>query len=165
MLLGLSLRRMITEDPENNSNHFWIITATSIMNEQAECPICFARITATGESATNLSLHMSTHSKEEVVAALLGRTRPPTPQQRSAESASGSQALNLSSTQNALISGVSIEILCIHLCSFIFYRAVWTNVKKQILFFSNSCSKQYKQLHQYDLLHYKLRVDSFQVIF
>ena len=88
------------------------------MNEQAECPICFARITATGESATNLSLHMSTHSKEEVVAALLGRTRPPTPQQRSAESASGSQALNLSSTQNALISGVSIEILCIHLCSF-----------------------------------------------
>ena len=84
------------------------------MNEQAECPICFARITATGESATNLSLHMSTHSKEEVVAALLGRTRPPTPQQRSAESASGSQALNLSSTQNALISGVSNEILCIH---------------------------------------------------
>ena len=33
------------------------------------------------------------------------------------------------------------------------------------LFFSNSYSKQYKQLHQYDLLNYKLRVDSFQVIF
>ena len=138
------------------------------MNEQAECPICFARITATGESATNLSLHMSTHSKEEVVAALLGRTRPPTPQQRSAESASGSQALNLSSTQNALISGVSIEILCIHLCSFTYINFLQSGLdkcKKQILFFSNSCSKQYKQLHQYDLLHYKLRVDSFQVIF
>ena len=86
------------------------------MNEQAECPICFARITATGDSATNLSLHMSTHSKEEVVAALLGRTRPPTPQQRSMESALGSQALNLSSTHNTLISGVSIKILCMNLC-------------------------------------------------
>ena len=46
------------------------------MNENAECPICFARISATGDPAANLSLHMSTHSKEEVVAALLGRSRP-----------------------------------------------------------------------------------------
>ena len=37
--------------------------------------------------------------------------------------------------------------------------------KYYFYFFSNSYSKQYKQLHQYDLLNCKLRVDSFQVIF
>ena len=77
------------------------------MNEQAECPICFIRLPTTGDTATNLSLHMSTHSKEEVVAALLGRTRPsegsnlgPIPRI--------SQAVNLCSNQNTFIGGVSI---------------------------------------------------------
>ena len=45
------------------------------MNELAECPVCFIRLPSIGDSPTNLSLHMSIHSKEEVVAALLGRTR------------------------------------------------------------------------------------------
>ena len=77
------------------------------MNEQAECPICFIRLPNTGEAATNLSLHMSTHSKEEVVAALLGRTRSsegsnlgPIPRM--------TQAVNLCSNHNTFIGGVSI---------------------------------------------------------
>ena len=45
------------------------------MNGLAECPVCFIRLPSIGDSPTNLSLHMSIHSKEEVVAALLGRTR------------------------------------------------------------------------------------------
>ena len=80
------------------------------MNENAECPICFARISTTGnDSATNLSLHMSTHSKEEVVAALLGRTRS-----SSAEVSNFSglvsrinQPVNLSTNVNAFVTGVS----------------------------------------------------------
>ena len=78
------------------------------MNEQAECPICFIRLPTTGDAATNLSLHMSTHSKEEVVAALLGRTRP------SEGTNLGSiprisQAVNLVSNHNTFIGGVSIK--------------------------------------------------------
>jgi hypothetical protein len=75
------------------------------MNENGECPICFARISTTGnDSATNLSLHMSTHSKEEVVAALLGRTRSSS----AASSFSGlvsriNQPINLST--NAFVAG------------------------------------------------------------
>ena len=45
------------------------------MDGFAECPVCFLRLPSIGDSPTNLSLHMSIHSKEEVVAALLGRTR------------------------------------------------------------------------------------------
>ena len=76
------------------------------MNELAECPICFIRLPAIGDSPTNLSLHMSTHSKEEVVAALLGRTRP------SLGSNLGSiprmtQGINLSPNLNTFIGGVS----------------------------------------------------------
>ena len=76
------------------------------MNENAECPICFARISTTGDPAANLSLHMSTHSKDEVVAALLGRTRPS--QGPNIELVSRMpQPVNLSTNVNALVAGVS----------------------------------------------------------
>ena len=74
------------------------------MNELAECPICIVRIPITGDAGTNLSLHMSTHSKEEVVAALLGRTRT------SQESIPRiTQPVNLSSNINTFIGNVSIS--------------------------------------------------------
>ena len=76
------------------------------MNENAECPICFARISTTGDPAANLSLHMSTHSKDEVVAALLGRTRPS--QGPNLELISRMpQPVNLSTNVNAFVAGVS----------------------------------------------------------
>ena len=76
------------------------------MNANAECPICFSRISTTGDQAANLSLHMSTHSKEEVVAALLGRTRPS--QGSNIELVSRiSQPVNLST--NVLPSNLSVR--------------------------------------------------------
>ena len=80
------------------------------MNELAECPICFIRIPPIGNSPANLSLHMSTHSKEEVVAALLGRTN--TSLGFNVGSIPGiPQGINLSPSINTFISGVSTRII------------------------------------------------------
>ena len=77
------------------------------MNEQAECPICFIGLPTGGDVATNLSVHMSTHSKEEVVAALLGRARP-SQGSNLGHTPRISQPVNLCSNPNTFIGAVSI---------------------------------------------------------